>query len=75
MSFGLTNAQVTFQSLMNEVFKPFLRKFVLVFFDDVLMYSTNSMNKAERYEHLKRVLSTLREHELNVNYMKCDFRK
>lgn len=61
MPFGLTNAPVTFQSLMNMVFQPFLRKFVLVFFDDILVYSKF---EREDLEHLDRVLMVLRKNNL-----------
>ncbi|XP_026382523.1 uncharacterized protein LOC113277692 [Papaver somniferum] len=72
MPFGLSNAPATFQSLMNDIFRPYLRKFVLVFFDDMLVYS-NSM--AEHIKHLELVFETLRSNKLFLKESKCDFAK
>ncbi|KAJ9542106.1 hypothetical protein OSB04_028612 [Centaurea solstitialis] len=72
MPFGLTNAPATFQSLMNDVFRPYLRKFVLVFFDDILIYSASEQ---QHIEHLATVLGLLARHQLYANPGKCEIGK
>ncbi|KAK1646343.1 hypothetical protein QYE76_064148 [Lolium multiflorum] len=68
--FGLTNAPAIFMNLMNKIFMPYLDKFVIVFIDDILIYSKD---KAEHAEHLRIVLQTLREHQLYAQFSKCEF--
>jgi hypothetical protein len=68
--FGLTNAPATFMCLMNNVLSKFLDKFVLVFIDDILIYSKS---REEHEEHLRLVLQVLREHQLYAKFSKCDF--
>ncbi|GMI79893.1 hypothetical protein HRI_001658600 [Hibiscus trionum] len=70
MSFDLTNAPATFQSLMNKVFEPYLRKFILVFFDDILIYSKTL---ADHIQHLTTALALLQQHQLYAKKSKCFF--
>jgi hypothetical protein len=72
MPFGLTNSPATFQCVMNQVLQPFLRHFVLVFLDDILIYS-QSWN--DHLQHLQQVLETLRKHQLYLKLSKCTFAK
>ena len=70
MLFGLTNAPIMFMDLMNQVFQPYLDKFVVVFIDDFLVYSSSYL---EHEQHLRQVLVTLREHRLYAKLSKCEF--
>jgi hypothetical protein len=70
MSFGLTNAPVYFMYLMNKVFMEYLDKFVVVFIDDILVFSRS---EEEHEEHLRLVLQKLREHQLYAKFRKCAF--
>jgi hypothetical protein len=70
MSFGLTNAPAYFMYLMNKVFMEYLDKFIVVFIDDILVFSNT---KEEHAEHLRLVLQKLREHQLHAKRSKCEF--
>ncbi|WVZ76845.1 hypothetical protein U9M48_024772 [Paspalum notatum var. saurae] len=70
MSFGLTNAPAYFMNIMNKVFMEYLDKFVVVFIDDILIYSKM---EEEHEEHLRLVLQNLREHKLYAKLSKCEF--
>jgi len=69
MSFGLTNAPAYFMYLMNSVFMPEMDKFVVVFINDILIYLENE----DHAEHLRIVLTRLREHKLYAQFSKCEF--
>ena len=70
MSFGLTNAPTAFMDLMNQVFKKYLDKSVIVFIDEILIYSKT---KEEHAEHLRIVLEILRKEKLYAKWSKCEF--
>jgi hypothetical protein len=70
LTFGLTNAPIAFMCLMNGVFRDYLDKFVIVFLDDILIYSKI---KEEHEQHLRMVLQVLREHRLYAKLSKCSF--
>lgn len=70
MPFGLTNAPATFQSLMNTILKPYLIKSILVFFDDILVYSRD---EASHIGHVKQALEVVRQNPLFLKKSKCEF--
>ncbi|GKD46012.1 putative reverse transcriptase domain-containing protein, partial [Tanacetum coccineum] len=70
MPFGLTNAPAVFMDLMNRVCKPYLDKFVIIFIDDILIYSKS---KEDHAEHLKLILELLKKEELYAKFSKCKF--
>ena len=70
MPFGLTNAPTTFCTLMNKIFHPYLDSFVVVYLDDIVVYS-NTLE--EHKQHLREVFKILRENELYIKKEKCSF--
>ena len=70
LSFGMTNAPATFQTLMNSIFHEYLDRFLILYLDDMLVYSRTL---EEHYEHVKAVLQKLQEHKLYANPEKCIF--
>ena len=69
LPFGLTNTLSSFQSLMNEVLRPVLQKYILVFFDDILIYSPSM----EEHKQLRNALTLLQQSELKINGKTCSF--
>ena len=70
MPFGLRNAPATFMDFMHRVFKAYLNQFIVVFIDDILVYSKT---REEHDQHLRIILQILREHQLFVKFSKCKF--
>jgi hypothetical protein len=72
LSFGLTNAPATFQATMNDIFRPYLNKFVVVYIDDILVFSRS---REEHVHHLRLVFDKLRENDFKIKLSKCEFEK
>ena len=72
LSFGLTNAPATFQATMNDIFRPYLNKFVVVYIDDILVFSKTHQ---EHLHHLRLVLQVLRDNDFKIKLSKCDFER
>ena len=70
MSFGLTNAPAAFMDVMNRVFRPYLDRFVIVFIDDILVYSRSELGHERQ---LGLVLQTLKQYQLYAKFSKCEF--
>ena len=70
MLFGLTNAPAVFMDLMQRVFRPYLDQFMVLFLDDILVYSKS---REDHEKHLRLVLQLLREHKLYAKFSKCEF--
>ena len=70
MPFGLSNAPAVFMDMMNRIFREYLDKFVMVFIDEILLYSRT---EEEHQEHLRIVLERLRKEKLYAKYKKCEF--
>jgi hypothetical protein len=71
MPFGLSNASSTFMRVMNEIFRPFIRRFLVVYFDDILIYNIN--NDREHFQHIREILSVSRKENLFAVIAKCSF--
>jgi hypothetical protein len=72
LSFGLTNAPATFQATMNDIFRPYLNKFVVVYIDDILVFSRSP---DEHVQHLRLVFQKLRDNDFKIKLAKCEFEK